>query len=143
MAEKRHFNKMARLFTVGNVKNSTVCRYQGPVDSYDERLMRPLSFAEAALYRREDWSRGEKKARRARWEGERGEPRHPPFPSSHLPPRAFYLSIIDIFIWDTQRKPRRRRDLCAQGNEKLILELAQPNKENITTTLPLIQTDFS
>ena len=39
-----------------------------------------------------------KKARVARWEGEREEA--PAFPSSHRPPRAFYFSIIAecIFI---------------------------------------------
>ena len=41
--------------------------------------------------------RKKKKAHGGRWEGER-EKRLPPFPSSHRPPRAFYLAIIAILI---------------------------------------------
>ena len=42
--------------------------------------------------------REKKKVRRAQWEGERKKKGHPPFPSSHRPPRAFYFSIIATFI---------------------------------------------
>ena len=53
-----------------------------------------LSSAEAFLCSREAGEK-EKRARGALWEGERPLP---PFPSSHRPPRAFYFSIIAIFI---------------------------------------------
>ena len=103
--------------------------------------MRPLPSAGVALYRREGWREGGRK--RAGDDGKVKEAKQ----GSHLfrlpiVPRA--PSIFDFWYcyWDTQQEPLRRRELCAQRNQKLILELAQPNKVNITTTLPLIQTDF-
>ena len=64
----------------------------------------PLSSAEASLYCGEA-GRKKKRAREARWEGER------PFPSSHRPPRAFYFFDYCYFDGDTQREPLRRREV--------------------------------
>ena len=88
--------------------------------------MRPLPSAGVALYRREGWREGERKRAGDDGKVKEAKQRLPPFPSSYRPPHAFYLSIIDSFIWGTQRKPLRRRELCAQRSQKLILQLAQP-----------------
>ena len=88
---------MTRLLTVRNVKNSTVCRYRGSVDSQDERLMRPLPSAEVALYRREGWREGERK--RAGDDGKvRGRGKAPTFSVFLSSPARLLFSTIDIVI---------------------------------------------
>lgn len=64
-----------------------------------------LSSAEASLCRREA---ERKKKRGAGHDGKRQEIERP-FPSSYCPPRAFYFSIIAIFIWIP------RGSLCGGG----------------------------
>ena len=54
-----------------------------------------LASAEASLYRREA---GEREKEDTRGTMGRGKRRSQVFPSSHRPPRAFYFSIIAIFI---------------------------------------------
>ena len=56
-----------------------------------------VSSAESSLCCEEAGEK-KKKARGGRWEGEERREASPPFPSSHRPPRAFYFSIIAIFI---------------------------------------------
>ena len=54
-----------------------------------------LASAEASLYRREAVERGKRETRRTMGREKR---RSEVFSSSHRPPRAFYFSIIAIFI---------------------------------------------
>ena len=54
-----------------------------------------LASAEASLYRREAREREKESARETM---RRGKRRSEVFPSSHRPPRAFYFSVIAIFI---------------------------------------------
>ena len=59
---------------------------------------------------------GERKRESTGHDGKGKERREAPFPSSHRPPRAFFLiyffffSIIAIFFRDTQLEPLRRRE---------------------------------
>ena len=69
---------------------------------YVENAITTLSSAEASLCREEG---GEKEKERARGTMGKGEGEERPFPSSHLPPRACYISIRD-----TQREPLRRSE---------------------------------
>ena len=55
-----------------------------------------LSSAESSLYRREDWREG--KRNREGDDGKGRDKKLTPFRSSHRPSRAFYFSIIAIFI---------------------------------------------
>ena len=55
-----------------------------------------LFSAVTSLYPSEGWREG--KRERDRDDGKGKEKKLPPFPSSHRPPRAFYFSIIAIFI---------------------------------------------
>ena len=82
--------------------------------------MRPLPSAGVALYRREGWREGERKRAGGRWEGERGKAKAPTFSVFLSSPARLLFSIIDIVIWDTQQEPLRRRELCAQRNQKLF-----------------------
>ena len=66
---------------------------------------RALSSAEASLCCRE----AERKKERGAGHDGKGQEIERPFPSSYCPPRAFYFSIIAIFIWI----PRGR--LCGGG----------------------------
>ena len=68
-----------------------------------------LPSAEASLCCGEVWEKEKESARGTMVRGKKEE-RLPPFPSSHLPLRAFYFSDFCYFYRDTQREPLRRRE---------------------------------
>ena len=83
--------------------------------------MRPLLSAGVALYRREGWREGERK--RAGDDGKVKEAKQ----GSHLSPlpivpRALSICQLLIFLFGipSAREPLRRRELCAQRNQKLF-----------------------
>ena len=67
-----------------------------------ENAITALSSPEASLYRKEG---GEKENERERGTMGKGKGEERPFPSSHRPPRACYISI-----GDTQREPLGRTE---------------------------------
>ena len=66
---------------------------------------------------------GERKRKRAGHDGKGNrEERLPPFPSSHRSPRAFYFSIIAIFIGIPQTRTQSLF-MCFWGERKLEFKL--------------------
>ena len=77
----------------------------------EEQIKQTLSPPQRPLCVVRGLGRGKKKARVERWEGERKEERLPFFPSSHIPLRACYFSIIAFFIGiPSGSHPLRRRE---------------------------------
>ena len=80
-----------------------------------------LSSAEASLCCGEAGDKEKESARGTMGRGNREE-RLPPFPSSHRSPRAFYFSIIAIFIGIPQTRTQSLF-MCFWGERKLEFRL--------------------
>ena len=72
--------------------------------------------------------RKKKRARGARWEGEREKRgfRLPPFPPSHRPRRAFYFFDYCYFYRDTQREPLRIQERVPYRCQQLAAQFTVP-----------------